>query len=105
VGIAKQSHLRPLELSDGEKQRVAIARALGKAPQLMFANEPTSALDGENGQVVIDLLKRTAHDHGAMVLAVTHDPRLLHTQIVAFNLKTVRSIKIFDRQTKHQFNH
>ena len=43
----------------------------------MFADEPTSALDGMNGQVVIDLLKRTAHDHGAMVLAVTHDPRLL----------------------------
>ena len=43
----------------------------------MFADEPTSALDGSNGQIVIDLLKRTAHEHGATVLAVTHDPRLL----------------------------
>jgi putative ABC transport system ATP-binding protein len=77
VGLGERSHLRPLELSGGEKQRVAIARALVKAPQLMFADEPTSALDGENGQIVIDLLKRTAHDHGAMVLAVTHDQRLL----------------------------
>ncbi len=77
VGLGERSHLRPLELSGGEKQRVAIARALVKAPRLMFADEPTSALDGVNGQIVIDLLKRTAHDHGAMVLAVTHDPRLL----------------------------
>jgi putative ABC transport system ATP-binding protein len=77
VGLGDRSHLRPLELSGGEKQRVAIARALAKAPKLMFADEPTSALDGTNGQIVIDLLKRTAHEHGAMVLAVTHDPRVL----------------------------
>jgi putative ABC transport system ATP-binding protein len=77
VDLGERTHLRPLELSGGEKQRVAIARALVKTPQLMFADEPTSALDGVNGQVVIDLLKRTAHDHGATVLAVTHDPRLL----------------------------
>ena len=77
VGMGERSHLRPLELSGGEKQRVAIARALVKSPKLMFADEPTSALDGSNGQIVIDLLKRTAHEHGATVLAVTHDPRLL----------------------------
>jgi putative ABC transport system ATP-binding protein len=77
VGMGERSHLRPLELSGGEKQRVAIARALVKSPKLMFADEPTSALDGSNGQTVIDLLKRTAHEHGATVLAVTHDPRLL----------------------------
>jgi putative ABC transport system ATP-binding protein len=77
VGMGERSHLRPLELSGGEKQRVAIARALVKSPKLMFADEPTSALDSSNGQIVIDLLKRTAHEHGATVLAVTHDPRLL----------------------------
>lgn len=77
VGMGERCHLRPLELSGGEKQRVAIARALVKSPKLMFADEPTSALDGSNGQIVIDLLKRTAHEHGATVLAVTHDPRLL----------------------------
>lgn len=77
VGMGERSHLRPLELSGGEKQRVAIARALVKSPKLMFADEPTSALDGSNGQIVIDLLKRTAHEYGATVLAVTHDPRLL----------------------------
>jgi putative ABC transport system ATP-binding protein len=76
VGLAQRMHLRPHELSGGEKQRVAIARALVKNPSLMFADEPTSALDGANGQIVIDLLKRIARDHNATVLGVTHDPRL-----------------------------
>lgn len=76
VGLTDRMHLRPFQLSGGEKQRVAIARALVKNPKLMFADEPTSALDGNNGQIVIDLLKRIAHDHQATVLGVTHDPRL-----------------------------
>lgn len=77
VGLRERSHLRPAELSGGEKQRVAIARALVKRPELVFADEPTSALDKSNGQVVIDILKRIASAHGATVLGVTHDPRLL----------------------------
>jgi putative ABC transport system ATP-binding protein len=77
VGLSNRTHLRPAELSGGEKQRVAIARALVKNPALIFADEPTSALDKSNGQIVIDLLKRIAAQHGATVLGVTHDPRLL----------------------------
>jgi len=77
VGLGQKSHLRPIELSGGEKQRVAIARALVKNPQLIFADEPTSALDGANGELVIELLKRIASEHQATVLGVTHDPRLL----------------------------
>lgn len=77
VGLGHRSHLRPAELSGGEKQRVAIARALVKNPRLIFADEPTSALDKTNGEIVIDLLKRIAAEHGATVLGVTHDPRLL----------------------------
>jgi putative ABC transport system ATP-binding protein len=77
VGLHDRTHLRPAELSGGEKQRVAIARALVKEPALIFADEPTSALDKTNGQIVVDLLKRIAREHGATVLGVTHDPRLL----------------------------
>lgn len=77
VGLAERTHLRPIELSGGEKQRVALARALVKDPKLIFADEPTSSLDSTNGQIVIDLLKRIAAEHGATVLGVTHDPRLL----------------------------
>jgi putative ABC transport system ATP-binding protein len=76
VGLDKRLHLRPSELSGGEKQRVAIARAIAKRPRLLFADEPTSALDSENGQIVIRLLQRAAKAHGAAVICVTHDPRL-----------------------------
>jgi putative ABC transport system ATP-binding protein len=76
VGLGHRMHMRPAELSGGEKQRVAIARALAKRPQLLFADEPTSALDGENGQIVTRLLQRAAKEHGAAVICVTHDPRL-----------------------------
>jgi putative ABC transport system ATP-binding protein len=77
VGLESRLALRPAELSGGEKQRVAIARALAKEPQLLFADEPTSALDAANGQIVIDTLHRIARTHGATVLCVSHDPRLV----------------------------
>ncbi len=77
VGLEDKAHLRPLEMSGGEKQRVAIARALVKNPRLIFADEPTSALDKENGRLVVQLLKQTARIHNTTVLAVTHDPRLM----------------------------
>jgi len=77
VGLDNRLALRPAELSGGEKQRVAIARALAKEPQLLFADEPTSALDAANGQIVIDTLHRIAKTHGATVLCVSHDPRLV----------------------------
>src|SRR5579871_1632210 len=77
LGLGKKAHLRPAQLSGGEKQRVAIARALVKQPELLFADEPTSALDWENGQSVIELLHKAAHERGAMVLVVTHDHRLV----------------------------
>lgn len=77
VGMSARRHLRPIELSGGEKQRVAIARALAKRPDLLFADEPTSSLDAANGQVVIDMLHDIAHRHGTTVLCVSHDPRLI----------------------------
>jgi len=77
LGLAKKGHLRPSQMSGGEKQRCAIARAMVKEPSFMFADEPTSALDWENGQQVIELLHKAAHDRGAMVLVVTHDSRLI----------------------------
>lgn len=77
VGLSQSAHLRPAQLSGGEKQRVAIARALAKEPVLLFADEPTSSLDAANGQVTIDLLHSIARRHCAMVLCVSHDPRLI----------------------------
>jgi putative ABC transport system ATP-binding protein len=77
LDMRTKAHLRPGELSGGEKQRVAIGRALVKDPLLCFADEPTAALDWSHGRDVIDLLKTAARERGATVLVVTHDPRLL----------------------------
>ena len=77
VGLVSRMHLRPAELSGGEKQRVAIARALAKKPTLLFADEPTSSLDKVNGQNIVDILHRAAREHGTTVLCVSHDQRLI----------------------------
>ncbi|MCU0706063.1 MAG: ABC transporter ATP-binding protein [Fimbriiglobus sp.] len=78
LGLGNKLHMRPAQMSGGEKQRVAIGRALVKNPSFLFADEPTSALDWENGQQVIELLHGVARDRGATVLVVTHDPRLVN---------------------------
>ena len=77
LGLTKVAHERPAELSGGEKQRVAIGRALIKKPKLFFADEPTSALDWKHGEQVVELLRNAAHDRGASVLIVSHDPRIV----------------------------
>jgi putative ABC transport system ATP-binding protein len=77
LGLAKKAHLRPTELSGGEKQRVAIGRALIKEPQFCFADEPTSALDWAHGEQVVELLRAAAHERGATVLVVAHDARII----------------------------
>jgi putative ABC transport system ATP-binding protein len=77
LGLGTKSHLRPAELSGGEKQRVAIGRALIKDPQFCFADEPTSALDWEHGEQVVELLRNAARDRGATVLIVAHDKRVI----------------------------
>lgn len=77
LGMAKKAHLRPTEMSGGEKQRVAIGRALIKDPNFCFADEPTSALDWKSGEQVVELLRSAAHDRGATVLIVAHDARII----------------------------
>jgi putative ABC transport system ATP-binding protein len=76
LGLAKKAKLLPAQLSGGEKQRVAIGRALIKNPQLVFADEPTAALDWAHGEQVIDLLRAAAHERSATILIVSHDHRI-----------------------------
>lgn len=86
LGLGAKMHLRPAQLSGGEKQRVAIGRALVKNPTFVFADEPTAALDWDNGQQVIRMLTENARQRGAMVLVVTHDPRLVRFADRVFEL-------------------
>jgi len=77
VGLSHKTSAFPRELSGGEQQRVAIARAIVGNPSIILADEPTAALDGENGQVIMKILAEIAKERGHAVLIVTHDPRLL----------------------------
>jgi putative ABC transport system ATP-binding protein len=90
LGLHNKKHLRPAELSGGEKQRVAIGRALIKRPRIIFADEPTSALDWAHGEQVIELLRNAAHDQGATVLCVAHDARVIPYADRVFNLEDGR---------------
>ncbi|MET9432629.1 ABC transporter ATP-binding protein [Streptomyces sp. NPDC006551] len=67
---------RPGEISGGQGQRVAVARALVGSPRVVFADEPTGALDSLNGERVMELLTDAARDTGASVVLVTHEPRV-----------------------------
>lgn len=77
VRLSHRAHVMPSKLSGGEKQRVSIARALAGAPSVILADEPTAALDSENGQAVMALLSEVAKDTRRAVLVVTHDHRTL----------------------------
>ena len=74
VGIQPDQFKRfPSQLSGGEQQRVAIARALAAGNRIVLADEPTGNLDITNGEQVVEILVRLAHDEGRCVIVVTHD--------------------------------
>jgi putative ABC transport system ATP-binding protein len=74
VGLEKRLRHRPSQLSGGQQQRVAIARALVTRPEVVFADEPTGALDTRNGLGVLALLREVVDQDGHTVVMVTHDP-------------------------------
>lgn len=75
LGMLEKAHRYPHELSGGERQRVCVARALIARPKVIFADEPTAALDHKNGVAVVSLLNE--HRKGGSLVMVTHDPTML----------------------------
>ncbi len=76
VGVAHLADRATASLSGGEQQRVAVARALVHRPAVVFADEPTGALDTANGELVLECLTGMARDRGSAVVLVTHDEGL-----------------------------
>ncbi len=76
VGLGPRWKDRPNKLSGGQQQRVAIARALVHEPPLVICDEPTAALDAQNGEVVMDLFRQVARSENRAVIIVTHDNRI-----------------------------
>ncbi len=73
VGLRDRRHHLPEQLSNGQRQRVAIARAIANRPAVIFADEPTGALDSTSGQEVMDLLCHLNKDQQTTLVVVTHD--------------------------------
>ncbi|WP_327290267.1 ABC transporter ATP-binding protein [Streptomyces sp. NBC_01198] len=73
VGLADRAHHRPAALSGGQQQRVALARAIATHPDVLFADEPTGALDARTAEEVLGLLRQMTTE-GHTVVMVTHDP-------------------------------
>jgi putative ABC transport system ATP-binding protein len=74
VGLTDRLDHKPSELSGGQQQRVAAARALASRPQVVFADEPTGALDSRSGAELLGFLRGAVRDMGQTVVMVTHDP-------------------------------
>jgi putative ABC transport system ATP-binding protein len=73
VGLSDRLHYKPERLSVGQQQRVAVARALANRPKLVLADEPTGALDANNAQQVLDLIRSLCGEVSASLLLVSHD--------------------------------
>lgn len=77
VGLGGRLDYLPGNLSGGQKQRVAVARALVGNPEIVFADEPTAALDKASGRTVVEMLKALGRERGTTTVMVTHDNRIL----------------------------
>lgn len=87
VGIDGSKHKRyPANLSGGEQQRVAIARSLSSGAKVILADEPTGNLDKENGDAVIEILRRLAHENSHCVIVVTHNLEIAEASDVVLRM-------------------
>ncbi|MEK6632493.1 MAG: ABC transporter ATP-binding protein [Nitrospirota bacterium] len=94
VGLGDRAEFLPKHLSGGQQQRVAIARALVNEPRLLICDEPTAALDGPNGQKIMELLREVGRAPDRCVVIVTHDSRIFHFGDRIANLTDGRIVSI-----------
>lgn len=87
VGLAKRMNHMPQELSGGEQQRVAIARAMAHNPKIIFADEPTAALDTNMGLQVVSIFKHMVESSDITVVMTTHDPSLMEIADCVYSLR------------------
>lgn len=98
VGLDQHLNYIPARLSGGQKQRVAVARALVGNPDIVFADEPTAALDKVSGAQVVTMLKKLGATRGTTTLMVTHDNRIIE---LADRVVTLEDGRIVDDQRRN----
>lgn len=87
VGLEKRMHHRPGELSGGEQQRVAIARAIAHKPKIIFADEPTAALDTPTGLAVMGLFRDLVANDDLTIVMTTHDTTMMEMCDIVYTLE------------------
>lgn len=87
VGLSDRMKHMPLQMSGGEQQRVAIARAVAHKPKVIFADEPTGALDTASGLAVIKLFKELIEQEGITIVMTTHDTGLMELGDLVYELE------------------
>lgn len=93
VGLGARLESRPSQLSGGQQQRVAVARALVPRPDIVFADEPTGALDSRTGIEILTFMRRAVDESGQTIVMVTHDP---HAASYADNVLFLADGQIID---------
>jgi putative ABC transport system ATP-binding protein len=93
VGMGDRLGNLPSQLSGGQQQRVAVARALVPKPDIVFADEPTGALDSSTGTEILTFMRRAVDDTGQTIVMVTHDP---HAASYADNVLFLADGQIID---------
>ena len=97
VGMEERMRHMPGQMSGGEQQRVASARAVAHRPKVVFADEPTGALDTESGLRVMQLFRNLIEKEGVTIVMTTHDPNLMELGDVVYELEDG---EIIDRQIR-----
>ena len=87
VDLGKRASHMPGEMSGGEQQRVAIARAIAHRPKVVFADEPTAALDTQMGLQVMGVFKLLIEREGVTVVMTTHDPNMMEVADKVYTLE------------------
>lgn len=87
VGLSARMTHYPNQMSGGEQQRIAIARAVAHKPKVIFADEPTGALDTGSGLAVMKLFKELVEKEGITIVMTTHDPKLMELGDVVYEIE------------------
>lgn len=87
VGMEERMMHMPGQMSGGEQQRIAIARAVAHGPKVIFADEPTGALDTESGIKVMKLFRKLIEKEGMTIVMTTHDPNLMELGDVIYEME------------------
>lgn len=95
VGLEEHKNKFPHQLSGGQQQRIAIARVLVKNPKVIFCDEPTGALDEENGRKVLQLLQDLNKKYNTTIIMVTHNPNIANMshKVIHFRNGNIDNIK------------